>query len=939
MEDGLPSSEVYFALKDSKHFMWFATDRGLARFDGKKFENYTTKDGLPGNVIFHLQEDSKGRVWFDTYSGKLGYFEEGRFHLFKYNHLIQEHFNTPTITKFYVDSAENVFLSMDKIGLVIIDSKGGIEVKNSDHRIFIEQINEEHFFGSSGNHDGYFSLLLNTKARSEEHLFVNVWDKTEKRSTLNASIKSGTYLENEEAYLFTIKNTLFRVDANGVSVVRKFQYDILNLVSKNNKVYVGFYKNGLLIFSEDNFQDPIGAAVNNYSVSHIYIENKEIWLTTLDDGVHYIPNENSKFYSNQFGLPANHVTAIGTGKSEVLIGDALGNIIVMKNGFTVHKDCKGAVINGIQYNPNYDQFIITGLSLHSYKDEKISQYSMGHQFDAQLSGNELLLYMKPRTIINPEILKNYSIDFIVPKERDYGFLNQKRRVISNFIKYKDSIYIGSIDGLFIERGDALYNLKVRTEMLGTRVIDQAIWDENLLIATRGKGLIVFNSDTIFNIEKKDGLISDQLTCLYVDRQKRIWVGSSEGASMIHQGKIVNFDVSDGIVSNEITCIGANNEHVFFGTKKGLSVIPNEDFDKKKMEVPIVCKSISTNDSVFDGTTVNLPYSANKSFFEIAFVGISYIKTKEVFYRYQLSSQGVNENDWIYTTNSEIVFSNLESGKHTLVIQASYDEVHWSKKPLEVNINVDFPFWTTLKIVLTSAVVLSLLLWIFVSAYVYRLKAKENSKRKLQSLRMESLNAQMNPHFLFNSLNSIQNYILKNDKKAANSYVSTFAKLIRVTLKRSQELDISLGEELKALKLYTELEQRRCKFPININLKIDSEIDQTKIIIPALLIQPLVENAIWHGLMPKQEEGNILIEIKKIGAQLFFRIEDDGVGRDPSKQKHEDDVSRGTNLTIERITLFSKTRNAKYDFEIKDLVDGKKRTGTRVEFKIPYIQKI
>lgn len=939
-EDGLPSSEVYFSLKDSKHFMWFATDRGLVRFDGKQFETFTTNDGLPSNVIFHLQEDTQGRIWFDTYQGNLGYFENNQFHTYRYNHKIKERYNTPTINDFYVNDEKSVFISMDKIGLIKIDSAGVLTEKTERNIMFIEEVgNDRHIFGSASNGGQYFSLSLKNRSKKSLHSFVNFWLGSQHISTLNPYLNSAVYIKEKRKYLFSIKNVLFSVDTTGVRVERTFEFDILDLKFKDQRTYIGFYKNGLEIYEKGDYSHPTLSFASRYSVSNILLNQPEIWVTTLDNGIYFIPNEYTHCYSGQNGLPSDYVTALGASDNELVIGDALGNVTVYDGDFHNYQTGDVMVIGKVLHDEKNDHFVVSGPALYRYKANELKRYNIGHQLDFRIKNDEILLYTHPTKILKPSLFNTYDFRFITDDENDYSFIKNQRRIISTFIDYNDSIYMGSIEGLFVERGTSLFNLGAYDERLKARVVQLDALNNTMLLATRGEGLVFYREDTVFNVKSKDGLISDQLTCLHVDQQNRIWVGSSSGVSVIDRRSIHNFDVSDGITSNEITSITSNKDYIFFGTKKGLSIIKNVPFETKLRDIPIIGKSVLTNDSLYTELPNNsIQFGTENTFCEISFIGISYLKSQKVSYRYQLYTDQPTPTGWLYTTNNKIVFSSIQSGTYTLIVQASVDGKNWSNQPLKIEFDVAFPFWSNSKVILTSVLGSIILIWILTTIYIRRVKRKEENKRKLHTLRMESLNAQMNPHFLFNSLNSIQNYILKNDKKAANEYVSSFAKLMRVTLKRSQELDIRLNEELRALELYLELEQRRSKYGINADIKIDPQLDTTSVIIPALLIQPLVENAIWHGLIPKQQDGNIMISITKKLQQLYFVIEDDGVGRDLKKQKKGEDISRGTNLTIERISLFSEKHRAKFGFEIEDLVQGTTKAGTRVTFNIPYVHK-
>lgn len=223
-------------------------------------------------------------------------------------------------------------------------------------------------------------------------------------------------------------------------------------------------------------------------------------------------------------------------------------------------------------------------------------------------------------------------------------------------------------------------------------------------------------------------------------------------------------------------------------------------------------------------------------------------------------------------------------------------------------------------------------------------AQENMslKQRATELEMKALRAQMNPHFIFNSLNSINNFILRNEKEYASEYLIKFSKLIRRILENSMRPLISLDEELEALTLYIELEALRFKHSFKHEIRYSNDLDTLSIKVPPLILQPFVENAIHHGLIPKNAPGHLLVDIWEKDDRLLFMIKDDGIGREQAgilrartKHMHQ---SLGLTVTTERINaLTNDNSKAPSKLEIHDLVDSSgKAEGTEVHINLELI---
>jgi hypothetical protein len=276
------------------------------------------------------------------------------------------------------------------------------------------------------------------------------------------------------------------------------------------------------------------------------------------------------------------------------------------------------------------------------------------------------------------------------------------------------------------------------------------------------------------------------------------------------------------------------------------------------------------------------------------------------------------------------FSNLRPGAYVFHAKAGKINGEWIPKQIRLAILIKPPFWQTWWFPALVIAVIGLIVFTLVQWRVNRIKRQQEKKtryeRELLELEAKALRAQMNPHFIFNCMNSIKSLILqKNEDKAVN-YLTTFSKLLRTILQNSDKREITLYDEIETCRLYTQLESMRFDKKFNCHFNIDETIDLKSIRISALIIQPFIENAIWHGIVPKEGEGSINISVKFDQNLIKCIIDDDGIGREISKQnkfKRESSThrSKGVRLTQTRLDLDNilNQRNAQVEiFDKKDL---------------------
>lgn len=339
----------------------------------------------------------------------------------------------------------------------------------------------------------------------------------------------------------------------------------------------------------------------------------------------------------------------------------------------------------------------------------------------------------------------------------------------------------------------------------------------------------------------------------------------------------------------------------------------------------------------------LDYKTNK-------IIIDFLSTSEgkIYYKYQMSRI---DNNWVESVYPSVQYTNLAPGEYIFSVSAVNENGAWSEQPSSLHFIINPPYWQTwwFKLILFDIVVIGLML--FENFRFKKAVSKERKKfeleRKISELELAALRSQMNPHFIFNALNSIQRFITDNDQKSANKYLVDFSKLIRRIIENSQAKSVSIAEEIDTLKLYLQLEILRMgENKMEYEIKIDEAIDIYNEEIPPLLIQPYVENSIWHGISGLTHKGKIEIDLKKFAQAnpssggdnnfIVCTVKDNGIGRVMAEkmknQNHQ--KSRGMSFTQERLEIFNSLAGNQKSVEITDLYNEKKEAiGTEVKIFI------
>ena len=524
--------------------------------------------------------------------------------------------------------------------------------------------------------------------------------------------------------------------------------------------------------------------------------------------------------------------------------------------------------------------------------------------------------------------------------------------------YKDrqnSLWLGTDSGLYCVRnpGDpahlqfARYILPVKDNMPADvwHIIDDR--DNNLWLGTTGHGLFRLDAQrqTYTSYERPGNVISG----LAQDASGNLWISTANGLYSYHMAgsRFIAYDEQDGLLSNEFNYKAvavAPTGALFFGNKTGMiSFKPEHLSPEKNIDAPVRITSVSVNNRdttgmVYRPEQLSLRYDQND--ISIGFAIIDFTKPLNHRYRYCLAGF---DQQWHETPAGQprAAYTNLPPGNYRFVVKASADGSNWSGTQAALVFVIRPAFWQTFSFRISVIVLLlftaAWLVYARIRFVVQRERKKYELEKEMASLELRALQAQMNPHFICNAINSIQHFILHNDVLQANDYLSRFARLMRLFLESAKARYISLEHELELLHLYLQLEQLRFDDRFSYSITVQNIPDTGKIGIPSALVQPFVENAIHHGLMHMSGRGVLLVSFELTGENsIHCIIDDNGIGREKAAalrvHRPRGHVSRGMQLIAERVKTYNFIDD--HDISVQIIDKAVPQQGTRVVLVIP-----
>ncbi|MGZ5191481.1 MAG: histidine kinase, partial [Flavisolibacter sp.] len=455
----------------------------------------------------------------------------------------------------------------------------------------------------------------------------------------------------------------------------------------------------------------------------------------------------------------------------------------------------------------------------------------------------------------------------------------------------------------------------------------------------GDGLIRYDyiNDSIRQFTRHDGLPENYVLNITSDNAGNLWLTYENGLTQFNPATLQSqYSISfSGLETDDqhVVTDSLNNTMVVSLNDRLLFIPASPDLVKNSFPHPVIDK-ISVNNKLqfIDPQNQQLSLSHDQKNISIDFTAVQPVNRGQIHFVYRLT--GVDE-EWIYAdANRTEQYSILSPGNYTFQLKASNERDIWNSAPAVFAFSIAAPWWQTIWFRITALLCVIGLISLAVRKRISTIRHEAEMKQKIAETEMTALRAQMNPHFIFNCLNSIDNLIQNGEKEKATTYLAKFAKLIRAILENSKSNTIPCWKDLETLKLYLELEEFRCDKKFSYQLNIASEILQGDYKVPPMIIQPYVENAILHGLLNKDTgTRRLAIDVSVEKNHINYSIEDTGIGRKQAevyKQLNKPNYqSMGLDITRDRINLFNQRNNG--SVTITDLYnENKEATGTKVE---------
>ncbi len=962
VNNGLPGTECYKTYRDNNGYLWIGTSSGISRFDGRQFTNYSTTDGLPSLTVSAIFQDSKNRLWIGTNAG-MAQFVNNKFNCYP---------TSDGLLAFYV----NDFIETSHHDVWALTDNGIYQFENNAWKKII-------LYPGLENH------VCRNVVESNGDLYIN-YD-----SIIVCKTKSGELLQLSAAqakvpfFLSLVRNdnTIFAIAYSQIFEIRNYNFvPLYKRLKKRSACFLIDSKNSLWLAEDscikislpNDWQHFYDSIPNRYGFVFSMNEDADnnTWLCTREGlvkikniafaSVNQIPNLFTGTY-NIVPLPHNELIFSPNSNRGFFLWSNNKSKPISPPSLHEKYNYYGDIIDGYAFDDNKAIWIVTRFRKLFYFDGK-SLHDFTHSLHLSTTENIYDIHFSKRRkqlfiCADSTLLYGSDTSFATFIPHNTGVpITKPTRVY----ELKNGLLLLYIDrqGVFcIDSANNLISLQKEIAIDGNRqgiLSDVCFYEDkqaDFWIAVPGFGIYQyrFTKDIIPVLQNhftiSNGLQSNKIFSLVSDNQNRLWIACSTGIDILQQNKnstweVFNYARAEDLLLTkfEFTKLIADESGAIWLSSPNKVIKLNVAAVQLHKQSPhILIEKISllfkeTDWSKLSDSTYNyyqLPYHPvllyNQNSFGISFNAVDVSSTNSSpDYSYQLLP--VNTGWSIPSKTKSVSFAQLPAGEYQFMVRAKEGASGWSK-PAVFQFTIMPPFWNRWWFRL---IVIALAAYIVVSIFMARVKKIRHDafiNNQLKELEMKALKAQMNPHFIFNALNSIQALIASDKKNESIHYIGFFSRLLRQVLEHSDSNVISLDKELETTELYIQLEALRMGVQLNYQQVIPEHVVAEFEKIPPLILQPFVENSLWHGLNKKEGQKQIIIRAETKENWLVCEIEDNGIGRKKAEEWKSKSAllyrSKGIDITVKRLIDFNNDATVVpvQFFDLRD--DNNNPSGTRV----------
>lgn len=929
-KDGLPSNTVFQVFQDKKGFVWIANQDGISRYDGFEFVTYNSDQQI-SKAGSYISEDKLGRIWYANFDGQLFYVENDNLHYFLHSRAV----------------GHAPFCVSDKYLFVI--NYQGVHVYDITSLKLIKTIQQ------SLNEIEHVICFKNEFFYISDHILYKVNEKLELSSNTyfkDKSLNAKRIVPFNDNFLVYPKHNdtkqffLFSKNLNFINTLKIDEPSFIQGARNiGNKLWV-LTSNGILVYElTDQKLEKVNSFFKGKDISNVMVDYQgNYWITTLYEGIYLVNNiKNKVFPLNNFQVvrmlstPNNLILSTRNGK--LIKGDySLSRFEI------IHQNNEETSINYFHYDPLKNQVVYSskGFTVYSIKSKTISRFynialkdlvRIDEKYFAIAASGFYGLYIDPEG--NPNFQSSWDKAFENQINKDYSDIsNFKIEIRAKSIDYnrnQNKLVVATNEGLFLKTPANEKELKINNSPF---YAEKVCWFNDLIYALDTKGnLYKITDNSRFELlNPKLGLMNYEIKRTKKINNELIIITNSRICiyNLISKTtEFVDFQLSNATFLD----IERKENKLLILTTDGIVEINNGNKSKNEANERFLVNFISVNTTKRKWKNP-LELESDENNISINFSVINFGKTisDNIYYR-------LNGRSWVLIDKDSrtLLFSSLSPAVYNIEFKIGNRIVKET-----IRFTIQPPFWQRWWFQLLGLLFLIAIGFLFytnrmkkVRNQIVLLQEKVNLEQSLSKSILTAIKSQMNPHFFYNALNTIQAFIFTNDTKQANAYLAKFAKLTRTVLEMSERDTITLNEEFTALNLYLELEKMRFSKNFNYLLHTEKIANPNLIEIPPMLIQPYVENAIKHGLLHRKGERKLKIYFKLLSNnQLEVVIDDNGIGRKQSgelnQMKNEKHTSFATNANKKRLEILN-VKNA--DIRAIEIIDKYDEKGEPIGTKV------
>ncbi len=937
-KNDLPSNILYMCHQDLDGYIWIGAAGGIIRFDGKNFQKYSyKKDSLVKGPITVITNDSHNQIWVKSwvFSPFFSVIKKNTVTKYQDSVLLSNSFEDSKLEKQYYSKANSTAYIIGEERLVRIGQEGipHFEHIGMSRHASIFETNDNRVFAADKNH--LFDIAASTPFLIKQFDFI---DNNTKFACHNNTLYCAT------------KNIIHVYKYNGVGFdsieTHILRYKIRNMHANKYGLWLSPYSDKSVHLYR-NFQlKSAPLKVEMPGIPDYYMTDNEggVWIVIVNNGIAYIPNPSIVNYTVKDGLSSSEVFVFKKrDENSFWAGYYSGEIDVLrfsdekinaKKILQIDDDLHGySFMIDIKRYKNKTYFLSRGKLVELTNGKLITHPNIGSTY-------------KSFEILNDTLLSIGSTSYII-----YNLKTKKRKLFDIGRIYKQTIdtngvlWLGGLTGLYSfnvhkDTAPRLFELHEKNNIVNSMTVyKDYLWVMCL------DGLYLLKGRSIIRHYTKEDIPIQSLDAFSISTNRdQVWIGNSKGVFIgwydydaLTFKKTLQLDYNDGLLGQNISTITFEDTVVYVSTNSsGFAKIYNIEDTKLNYQVSdIRFKRIGANEYL-NPDSVNIEYS--KKGLEVEFYAAALKYHDEISYRYKLNGF---DDDWRVTNNNIVHYTNIPPGKYEFLIDIVDNRPNTESITKKTIINISPLYWQTVWFkILAGVFVVALIGWGFNRYYNYRKKQalkKLNQKALLAKTRMETFKAQIKPHFIFNSLNALQDYVYTNNSDDVAKILREFATLFRKGLHLADSDFTSIEEEVSFLIRYLELEKVKSEGKFDYAIHIEQGLEQNDI--PSLLTQPFVENAVIHGASTAKGKGHIKINYYSEGNNIICKIADNGIGIKKSGKNREGHVSKGTAMSLMRISEYKSGLGLDVELHIEDISDIDSDTnGTVVTIVIKDIKK-